>query len=355
MMIAALVGCGGAPCDPWISRQDALTVSLAAQGGCAGGPAIAIRSAARDNPATPLTGLYVTVQQQGTILASGWTPFTASDLCAGQEYTITAADYGSYRFAAWEDGTATWFRRVALDASAEYTAVYQVGGSIVPLYSWPLDANGQASSTWREIAAAHQRWPGIALIPVVNNQNGPGPSRDDAWTSGIGMLAAAGCKVAGYVYTEYGARSLAAVETDIASWRAFYPDVSALFIDQMSNTSGQEGYYAALASYARSQGFDFVIGNPGAPTVPSYVGTVDTMVIAEGTEVPASFPFWQQGYSANNFATLTYGLASSLPQSQVTDNKASVAYQYVTHDGVYPDGNPWDEVSTELETLLGLL
>lgn len=86
--------------------------------------------------------------------------------------------------------------------------------------------------------------------------------------------------------------------------------------------------------------------------MPSYVGTVDTMVIAEGTEVPTSFPSWLQGYSANNFATLTYGVASPLP---VTGNKASVAYQYVTHDGVYPDGNPWDEVSTELDTLLGLL
>jgi hypothetical protein len=354
-MIAAVASCGGGQDDLLPSRTGRLAARALAQAVCPGGPAITIQSAAWDNPATSLSGLYVTVQQDGTTLATGWTPLIVRDLCAGQDYTITAANYQNNRFAHWEDGTTTWFRRVNVQGSAAYTAYYQVGGSIIPLYSWPAAENGDVSSTWKGLADAHRRWPRLALIPIVNNQNGPGPAPDASWTRGIEVLLAAGCKVAGYVYTEYGGRPLAAVETDIANWKAWYPNVSALFLDQMSNTSGEEGYYAALTSYARSQGFDFVIGNPGAPTLPSYVGTADTLVIHESTEVPSSFAAWQASYSPGHFATLTYGLSSPLPESQVTSNETSVAYQYITHDGVLPDWNPWDEVSTDLDTLLGLL
>jgi hypothetical protein len=353
-LIAALAGCGGVEDDVLTLRADHREAGKAAQT-CTGGSAVTIRSAALDNPALALTGLYVTVQQDGTTLAAGWTPFTVPDLCAGQDYAITAADYRNYRFSRWEDGNATWLRRVTVQTSAAYTAFYQVGGSIVPLYSWPAESGSGVSATWKAIADAHQRKPGLAMIPVVNNQNGPGPSPDASWTRGIDLLASAGCKVAGYVYTEYGKRSLTTVEADIANWRAWYPNVTALFLDQMSNTAGDEGYYATLASYARSRGLDLVIGNPGAPTVPSYIGTVDTMVIQEGTEVPTSFPAWQASYSPNHFATLTYALTSPLPGNQVTSNKAAVAYQYMTDDGVFPDWNPWDEASIHFDALLDLL
>ena len=351
-LIAGLAGCGGVEDDLLALRAGR---GKAAQAACPGGPAVTIRSAALDNPALDLTGLYVTVQQDGTTLAWGWTPVTVPDLCAGQDYTITAADYRNYRFSRWEDGNATWLRRVNFQTSVTYTAIYQVGGSIIPLYSWPAESGSAVSSTWTAIADAHQRKPRLALIPIVNNQNGPGPSRDASWTRGIDLLASAGCKVAGYVYTGYGDRSLTRVEADIANWRAWYPNVTALFLDQMSNTAGDEDYYAALASYARSRGFDLVIGNPGAPTVPSYIGTVDTMVIQEGTEVPTSFPAWQASYSPNHFATLTYALTSPLPGNQVTSNKAAVAYQYMTDDGAFPDWNPWDEVSIHFDPLLELL
>src|SRR5919108_4073635 len=179
-MLAAALACGGPPQQ---AEQASLGTgaSRLAQAVCPGGATIRIDSSALDNPATSLTGLYVTVQQGGTTLATGWTPFTASDLCAGQQYTITAANYRNNRFARWEDGTATWFRLVTVQPGAVYTASYQVGGSIVPLYSWPSDVSGAVSSTWTAIAAAHQRWPAIALIAVVNNQNGPGPAADAAW------------------------------------------------------------------------------------------------------------------------------------------------------------------------------
>jgi hypothetical protein len=353
-MLAAALACGGPPQQ---AEQASLGTgaSRLAQAVCPGGATIRIDSSALDNPATSLTGLYVTVQQDGTTLASGWTPFTASDLCAGQQYTITAADYRNYRFTRWEDGTATSFRRVTVEPTAVYTASYQVGGSIAPLYSWPVDETGAVSSTWTAAAAAHQSWPQVALIAVVNNQNGPGPAADAAWMRGIGVLAGAGCMVAGYVYTQYGQRTLSAVEADIASWRTWYPQVTALFLDQMSNTTGQEGYYAALTSFARSQGFELVIGNAGAPTVPSYVGTVDTIVIHESTTVASSFAAWQASYSPNDFATLTYGFSAPLPDAQITANKSSVAYQYVTNDGIFPDANPWDAVSSYLDAVLELL
>jgi len=351
----AVAACGGpASLSPETSERS-LSVPTSTDASCPGGPSISFQSAARDNPASPLTGLYVTVQQAGIAIATGWTPLTVADLCADQDYVITAADYRSYRFAAWEDGTHSAARTITLRGSIAVTAFYQVGGSIIPLYSWPTDASGDVTPAWRAVARAHQDFPAVAVIPIVNNQNGPGPARDPSWTRGIDLLVAGGCKVAAYVYTEYGQRPLAAVEDDIARWRAWYPSVTALFLDQMSNTAGQEAWYSAVSAYARAQGFDFVIGNPGASTLPSYVGTVDTLIIHESTQVPSSFASWQAGYSANNFATLSYGIPGPLPEPQLTSNKDAVAYQYVTDDGAIPDANPWDRLSGHLEVLLSLL
>src|SRR5205807_7669864 len=146
------------------------------------------------------------------------------------------------------------------------------------------------------------------------------------------------------------------VERDIKNWRTWYPQVTALFLDEMSNIAGKESYYSTLSAYARSNGFDFVIGNPGTSTIPSYIGTVDTLVIYENTAVPTSFSAWQPNYSRYNFATLSYAVSpSAFPASQVTANRASAGYQYVTDDGAPPDTNPWDSVSTYLDTLLSLL
>jgi len=345
--------CGGPAFSPEASPR-ALAGIGSTPAPCPGGASITIGSAARDNPATPLTGLYVTVQQGGTAIATGWTPLSVPDLCAGADYSITAADYQSYRFSHWDDGTESAARTITLQGSASFTAWYQVGGSIIPLYSWPTDASGELAQAWSAVAHAHQRWPAVAVIPIVNNQNGPGPGLDPSWSMGIDALSRAGCKVAGYVYTQYGQRPLASVQDDIARWKSWYPQVTALFLDQMSNGGGHEGYYSAVTAYARSQGFDFVIGNPGASTLPDYVATVDTLIIHESTTVPDAFAPWQASYSPNRFGTLSYGVAA-LPEMQLTRNRAAVAYQFVTDDGAPPDANPWDEPSAHLEVLLSLL
>jgi hypothetical protein len=354
LMVVAVVGCGGQGDSAQSASKTTAPTMLSAQAICSGGPTITVGSVAWDNPSMSLTGLSVTVQQNGAPVAAGSTPLTVADLCAGQSYTITVSNYQNERFAHWENGATSASRDITLQTSTTYTAYYQVGGSIIPLYSWPTDVNGNVVPDWNTVASEHQRWPAIAVIPIVNNQNGPGPSLDPNWTKGIDVLINGGCKVAGYVYTQYGRRQIAKVEKDISNWKAWYPQITTLFLDQMSNKKGNESYYSTLTSYAKSHGFDFVIGNPGTATVPSYIGTVDAMVIYENTGVPTSFSSWQASYSPNDFATLSYSVSSSsFPSSQVTANKASVAYQYVTDDG--PDGNPWDELSTYLDTLLGLL
>jgi Spherulation-specific family 4 len=233
-------------------------------------------------------------------------------------------------------------------------AYSQVGGTIIPLYSWPTDNQGNVIPDWNTVASEQQKWPSIAVIPIVNVRDGPGRRRDANYAKGINVLVSGGCKLAAYVYTQYGRRSLTKVERDIDNWKAWYPQVTALFLDEMSYTSGKESYYSTLTSYAKNHGFDFVIGNPGTATLPSYIGTVDTIVVYEDAGVPTSFSSWQASYGRMNFATLSYSVPfSSFPSSQVTANKSSVGYQYVTDDG--PDGNPWDQLSTYLDTLLSLL
>src|SRR5438045_8479823 len=64
-------------------------------------------------------------------------------------------------------------------------AYSQVGGSIIPLYSWPTDANGNVAAAGSFVASEEQKWSTIAVIPIVNNQNGPRPSFEPRQSNGI--------------------------------------------------------------------------------------------------------------------------------------------------------------------------
>ena len=220
-------------------------------------------------------------------------------------------------------------------------------GSIIPLYTAPTDPS------WTAVAAAKAAHPAVPVLAVVNPANGPGAAASADYAAGIAKLTAAGVKVIGYVHTSWGNRPAAELQTEMGQWKSWYPGVTGIFFDEMANAAGQESYYSGLSSYAKGQGFDFTIGNPGSDSSPTYVGTEDVILIYENSGLPAlsALGGWHSSYARSNFGVIPYDVGS-LDTSFVQSAKAYVAYIYVQSDNL---PNPWDSVPPYLSELLTAL
>lgn len=220
-------------------------------------------------------------------------------------------------------------------------------GTIVPLYSYPTDA------PWSAIAAASRAHPTVRVVAIIDpSDTGAGPSRDQAYVDGITRLKGANIVVIGYVSTRYAKRPAAEVDTEIDHYRTWYPATDGIFLDEMDDAGGTEGYYSSASAYARSQGFSFVVGNPGTETPPSYVGTVDTMTIYESAGVPGTASLrWTGAFGRENFAVIPYAVPS-LDVAFVGEAVKSVRYVYMTNDDL---DNPWDTLPPYFDALLAAL
>jgi hypothetical protein len=222
-----------------------------------------------------------------------------------------------------------------------------VTGTIIPLYTAPSDPS------WDEVAAAKAAHPSVPVLAVINPANGPGAASSPDYAAGVAKLTAAGVKVIGYVHTLWGKRPAAELQAEMGQWKSWYPGVSGIFFDEMASQTGEETYYKDLSSYAKGQGFDFTIGNPGQDTSPTYVGTEDVILIYENSGVPsvAAITGWHTTYGRNNFGVIPYAV-SSLDAAFVQSAKPYVAYIYMQSDGL---PNPWDSTPAYLSALIGAL
>jgi hypothetical protein len=209
-------------------------------------------------------------------------------------------------------------------------------GVIVPLYTYPT------SSTWDAMISAKTAHPSVPIVAIINPSSGPGTSMDSKYSDGIKKLQAAGITVLGYVYTSYTSRSTNVVKADIDSYKSWYPSLSGIFFDEMANWAGGESYYKTLNDYAKSKGFTFTVGNPGADTISSYVGTVDNIIIYESAGAPtlSSIGGWHTNYDKANFSIIPYAI-SSLDDAYVDSSSDYVGYMYITNDDL---PNPWDSL-----------
>jgi hypothetical protein len=196
-------------------------------------------------------------------------------------------------------------------------------------------------------------YPTVTVWAVINPDSGPGTTKDSAYVSGIPTLGAAGIIVFGYVATTYGAKATASVEAEIDSYKSWYPGIQGIFFDEMSNTAGMESYYTAISQYAKTQGYGTTIGNPGADTLPSYIGTVDTIIIYEDSGLPSvsSLAGWHAQHAKNNFAVIAYGVPS-VNTTFVTGARADVGFIYLTDDTL---PNPYDTLPAYFNSLLAAL
>ncbi len=149
-------------------------------------------------------------------------------------------------------------------------------------------------------------------IDIANPDNGPGQAKLTGYAEAVTYCNAHAQKVIGYVYTEYGKRSLSTVETQIADYYSRYPGIAGIFLDEMAEQP-DEAYYAALDSYVHARG-GIVVGNPGETVSTTWqLKDVDIVVTFEGAANeyasyrPAS---WVSSTAPERIANIVFGSSS---------------------------------------------
>ena len=218
-------------------------------------------------------------------------------------------------------------------------------GLLVPLYIYP-------GSTWNTLINIKTTYPALPIIAVINPGSGPGTAQNSDYVSWIAKLQAANILVLGYDHTSYGARPTADVKADIDRYLAFYPSIDGIFFDEMSYLkTGNESYYSTVSNYAKGKGFPITIGNPGATLPPSYLQTVDYVVISESKTSPELTSYGTYASYMSRLVMITINQAT-LPTTWVNQAAASIGWIYVTSDTL---PNPYDTLPSYLTSLATLL
>lgn len=341
--------------------------------------------------------MWITVksgESTGKPLVASWhTPWDFVGV-AGTTYTVKAYDWskGGISFSHWEDGSTSESRQVTLKAgtTTTLTAYYKTGaqttapapaaqtvmqqaasaspvhqgsprstGVYVPLYKYP--DLGNPSGLWISVIHAKQTHPSVPFMVSVNPSNGPGITADSRIKSAISDLKSAGVEhILGYIPTMYAAepsgRTMGDLKGMVDKYRVWYPQMDGLMLDTMAATPDKVAFYKELISYAKSKGFTFVKGNPGAKVDSAYINFFDNIAVYERYGAPSvstleSNTLHTMGFSKDKFAFAAKGV-SGLDTNYLDQVKKYVAYVCMTSDG---GGNPYNSVPPYFETLVAAL
>lgn len=269
---------------------------------------------------------------------------TAADTTHGSS-SMSASSTGSTSMGS-TDGSSTTAAdgETTTGSTTDTGGVLPAGGTIIPLYTYPSDP------TWEAVAAAKQAYPEVEVVAIINPGSGPGTMLDPLYDSGITALQDADVTVIGYVYTSYADRSADAVRTDISAYATFYPQLDGIMLDEMSNTPGDEAYYADLSGFAAGLGLGLSVGNPGTSIPESFVDSVDVLFVYEsaGLPDPTSLGGWTDAYERTRFAIIPYAVPS-LDAGFVSAALEHVGWVYATDDDL---PNPWDTLPPYLDELM---
>jgi len=234
---------------------------------------------------------------------------------------------------------------------------------LVPAYFYPLPGSG-----WDQLALSAQATPAVALTAIVNPSNGAGSKADPKFADALAAFTQAGGKAIGYVPTGYGRTSQATVRAHIDRYLAFYgrAQISGFFLDEMSATPANAGYYRDLQAYIK--GLDaglLVVGNPGTPPSADYAAAADVLVTFEGQAQayagfdPQTQAPWVYQYSNAKQAMLVHDAASCSAMQTALRAAAGArnhtAWVYVTDRHYNPasgSGNPWATLPSYWDKLL---
>jgi hypothetical protein len=211
------------------------------------------------------------------------------------------------------------------------------------------------ASLWTRMEAQSSKMPG-RLWAIVNPASGPGSSKSATYAADIDSMHAHKGGCIGYVYTDYGTIAIATVESQVDEWYSWYPTLDGIFFDCQNSVGGtNESYYQTLYNYVKTKGgVALVVGNPGAPTAPTFLylnGTRVTDVIcvfetSSGFQTWTPDP-WTSSYSRDNWMVIPYNTSAT----QWVNNLSrayhnNVGWIYLTSLG---GGNPYNGLGTYFE------
>jgi Spherulation-specific family 4 len=180
-------------------------------------------------------------------------------------------------------------------------------------------------------------------VMLLNVDNGVGTSPLSHFQTLVKQAQNAGITVLGYSSTEYGARAISSVETEVNDYKSWY-GVNGIFFDLTQGTSGELSYYQTLANYVRSKISGGVVWlNPGSYPDPSFMSIANVVMVFEGSYssyLSDQVPSWISQYSPSQFAHVLYDTPQSDFASAVNlSRKRRAGHLFVTD--LSGSGNPY--------------
>lgn len=220
---------------------------------------------------------------------------------------------------------------------------------LLPLYVYPNWYDPE-NYLWSEVISAAAKVPIVAIINPNNGPDNKPPNHD--YQKGLADLRTTKISILGYVYTQYGDRSITEVINDINLYARYY-DLDGIFLDETASDAETIDYYQKIYHYVKTKThLKQIIINPGTDLDEGYLAqpVADTAVVAENYA-----QIWQQyqpqlyhrNYPANRFASLVHSVTDVSTMKNCIDLAIArnFGYVYVTNDSPQSaDGNPWNSL-----------
>ena len=126
-----------------------------------------------DQNGNAISGYYTVllVSSDGSVMSTGFTPTTFSDLTVGQAYSVQVDDFGSCSFAKWVDtGNTSAIRDFTAGGSESFTAVYTCSAVASPAHavaSTPVRPSSSSRSSAHEDIVPASFSMGVKMIPGI--------------------------------------------------------------------------------------------------------------------------------------------------------------------------------------------
>ena len=220
---------------------------------------------------------------------------------------------------------------------------------LLPLYIYPMwwDAD---LYRWDEVALASEK---AEIWAIINPASGPGGPPNSDYVRGISDLYDAGVTMLGYVWTNYGAKSIDEVKAEVDIYAEHFQPrgLLGIFFDGVNSSAAWLSYYQELFAYAKSKGFRWVVLNPGTSIAEDYLaqGVGDVIVIYEDNYtnfLSHVFPAYVDRYPPDRFAILIWGVTSLAEAQEVLRRARGIGFVHCTDD---TPPNEWDTLPSYWE------
>ena len=168
----------------------------------------------------------------------------------------------------------------------------RLGGNTTGIY-YPMYDNDELP----QVLAAKKAFPNVPFVVNINPSSGPGSEPRADIANAITQLKSVGAVVTAYVPTNYGNRTIAAVEGMILSYNKFYPGLlDGIMFDEVSNSCSEFTFYQTISNYARSLGYSYIRANPGTSICQADVPLFDHIAIVESGGYPSESKLLSRTY-----------------------------------------------------------